>query len=250
MCWFAVAYNSARPPHRRFSTAWRSLAWRCCCPAYSSSTRLVCAAHRWPHATRQNMKPVEHGISGGTRVALFYLRAIWVLQCQLPCAAALLSPVAPLCVSRRSLPHCTADGRHRRGGAGPTGISHRAHAAHPSAVQRGRWVGAAVTCPAQDLLRQHKKRRASWPACRSSASCSSRSSYSSYCEGFTLFLCAAESRVAPAARLVGAGAESASALSEFTPSFLWLLRDFYFDLDQDGVRVSCSQRCLYRLGGC
>ncbi|KAG2501543.1 hypothetical protein HYH03_000050 [Edaphochlamys debaryana] len=32
--------------------------------------------------------------------------------------------------------------------------------------------------------------------------------------------------------------EDVSALAEFTPSFMWLLRDFYYDLEADGVRQS------------
>ncbi|GLC47864.1 hypothetical protein PLESTB_000033800 [Pleodorina starrii] len=34
------------------------------------------------------------------------------------------------------------------------------------------------------------------------------------------------------------GLEDTSALSEFTPSFMWLLRDFYYDLEDKGVRKS------------
>jgi hypothetical protein len=32
-------------------------------------------------------------------------------------------------------------------------------------------------------------------------------------------------------------AEDERELGEFTPSFLWLLRDFYFDLEEDGRKV-------------
>ncbi len=36
----------------------------------------------------------------------------------------------------------------------------------------------------------------------------------------------------------GALLEEVSALSEFTPSFMWLLRDFYYDLEgEHGVKV-------------
>ncbi|EFJ49543.1 hypothetical protein VOLCADRAFT_80671 [Volvox carteri f. nagariensis] len=35
---------------------------------------------------------------------------------------------------------------------------------------------------------------------------------------------------------VRASLEDISALSEFTPSFLWLLRDFYYDLEYKGVK--------------
>lgn len=33
------------------------------------------------------------------------------------------------------------------------------------------------------------------------------------------------------------GLEDVSVLSEFTPSFMWLLRDFFYDLQDKGVRV-------------
>ncbi|WIA28438.1 hypothetical protein OEZ86_010982 [Tetradesmus obliquus] len=39
-------------------------------------------------------------------------------------------------------------------------------------------------------------------------------------------------------RAGGAAAEDASELSTFTPSFLWLLRDFYLDLEDEGRKVS------------
>ncbi len=37
------------------------------------------------------------------------------------------------------------------------------------------------------------------------------------------------------------GLEDISTLAEFTPSFMWLLRDFYYDLEDKGVRVSAGQ---------
>lgn len=43
-----------------------------------------------------------------------------------------------------------------------------------------------------------------------------------------------------------AGEADAAELSAFTPSFLWLLRDFYFSLVEDGrtVRVLIVFRCF------
>lgn len=40
-----------------------------------------------------------------------------------------------------------------------------------------------------------------------------------------------------AAAAVGLLAEDAHELRSFTPSFLWLLRDFYLDLEEDGHKV-------------
>jgi hypothetical protein len=37
-----------------------------------------------------------------------------------------------------------------------------------------------------------------------------------------------------------AAAEDASELSTFTPAFLWLLRDFYLDLEDEGRKVRSS----------
>jgi hypothetical protein len=42
---------------------------------------------------------------------------------------------------------------------------------------------------------------------------------------------------APCRVKAGQGAD-AEALGEFTPSFLWLLRDFYLKLEEDGRQVS------------
>jgi hypothetical protein len=38
-----------------------------------------------------------------------------------------------------------------------------------------------------------------------------------------------------------AAAEDAYELRSFTPSFLWLLRDFYLDLEEDGHKVGLAQ---------
>jgi hypothetical protein len=40
----------------------------------------------------------------------------------------------------------------------------------------------------------------------------------------------------------GQGAD-ATALGEFTPSFLWLLRDFYLKLEEDGRQVRQNRGC-------
>ncbi len=38
----------------------------------------------------------------------------------------------------------------------------------------------------------------------------------------------------PAARRAGAGEGGEAELADFTPAFLWLLRDFYLTLEEDG----------------
>jgi hypothetical protein len=51
---------------------------------------------------------------------------------------------------------------------------------------------------------------------------------------------------AAAAAAAAATAEDASELSTFTPAFLWLLRDFYLDLEDEGRKVrsnSSSNAC-------
>lgn len=40
--------------------------------------------------------------------------------------------------------------------------------------------------------------------------------------------------------VIGAVPEDASELSTFTPTFLWLLRDFYLDLEEDGRKVESA----------
>ena len=57
-------------------------------------------------------------------------------------------------------------------------------------------------------------------------------------------------RSGPRARHAGSDSD-ASELASFTPSFLWLLRDFYLRLEEDGrqVRGGASELCGKRSGG-
>lgn len=49
-------------------------------------------------------------------------------------------------------------------------------------------------------------------------------------------------------RASGGNDDSASELASFTPKFLWLLRDFYLRLEEDGRQVGCLGHGSRRAG--
>jgi hypothetical protein len=129
--------------------------------------------------------------------------------------------VQPVCVQ--------PDGRHRRGGAGPPLAGHRDDQAHPrqGGQQRrcgraGRQAGQAFSLPAW----LHSNQRIPPPA-------HPPKMHTPACIWPHAHLVAAPPSAA-APRCAAAGDE----LREFTPSFMWLLRDFYLTLEEEGRKIT------------